>query len=71
MHDDKPYMNKDMPYMYDIIQIWMTDKPDMYNDIPDVYKDIPDRHDDMTYMYEYHIQAWNHIIGVLYAQLVF
>ena len=62
-YNDKPHMNEDIPYMYDIIQICMNDKPDMYDDMPDLYKDTPDMYDDMTYMYEYHIHAWYHIIG--------
>ena len=61
MYDDKPYMNEDIPYMYDIIQICMNDKPDMYDDMPYVYEDMPDMYDDMTDMYEYHIHVWYHV----------
>ena len=43
--------------MYDIIQICMNDKPDMYDDIPYMYDDTPDMYDDMTDMYEYHIHV--------------
>ena len=50
-------MNEDIPYMYDIIQICMNDKPDMYDDIPYMYDDTPDMYDDMTDMYEYHIHV--------------
>ena len=50
-------MNEDIPYMYDIIQICMNDKPDMYDDMPYVYEDMSDMYDDMTDMYEYHIHV--------------